>query len=184
MLSLLLSCFFILFYRTTVKLQYLHYCNPQEVLSASFCWQQQIYKWFSLRIWEDVCCTYHIVTSMPCKKFIKMLLSNWRVTVTFQGRFFLRFGFWTLTPRSCAALFEYMQSVRVLENISFCSWFVSFSDTFKCFLTADVFAALAHASLWSHHLIVRYHLFGLFAIQFRLSNKFGASLCNILSLLP
>ncbi len=41
----------------------------------------------------------------------------------FQRRFFSRFGLWTLAPRARAALFEYMQSVRVLENITFCSLF-------------------------------------------------------------
>ncbi len=34
---------------------------------------------------------------------------------------------WTLTlaPRAHEALFEYMQSVRVLENITFCSLFIN-----------------------------------------------------------
>ncbi len=41
--------------------------------------------------------------------------------------------------------------------------FVSFSDSFKYFHTADVFAALVRASIWSRHVIVRYNLFGLFA---------------------
>ncbi len=41
--------------------------------------------------------------------------------------------------------------------------FVSFSDSFKYFHTADVFAALVHASIWSRHIIVRYNLFGLSA---------------------
>ncbi len=43
----------------------------------------------------------------------------------FQRRFFSRFGLWTLAPRARAALFEYMQSVRVLENITFCSLFTN-----------------------------------------------------------
>ncbi len=98
-------------------------------------------------------------------------------------------------PGARAALFEYMQFVRVLENITFCSLFtnrlrpfcdfnhhinqqqpplpllirdmrcsvavsrslsvfracndfcVSLSDSFKCFHTADVFAALVRASI-------------------------------------
>ncbi len=40
---------------------------------------------------------------------------------------------------------------------------VSLSDNFKCFHTADVFAALVLASIWSRNVIVRYKLFGLFA---------------------
>ncbi len=40
---------------------------------------------------------------------------------------------------------------------------VSLSDCFKCFLTADVFAALVRVSIWSRNVIVRYKLFGLFA---------------------
>ncbi len=41
--------------------------------------------------------------------------------------------------------------------------FVSFSDSFKYFHTADVFAALVCASIWSCHVIFRYNLFCLFA---------------------
>ncbi len=41
--------------------------------------------------------------------------------------------------------------------------FASLSDSFKYFHTADVFAALVRASIWSCHVIVRYSLFGLFA---------------------
>ncbi len=44
--------------------------------------------------------------------------------------------------------------------------FASFSDSFKYFHTADVFAALVRASIWSRHVIVRYNLFGLFAYYF------------------
>ncbi len=51
---------------------------------------------------------------------------------------------------------------------------VSFSDSFKCFHTADIFAALAHTSVWSCHIIVRYILFGLFANNFG-CRKFSAS---------
>ncbi len=40
---------------------------------------------------------------------------------------------------------------------------VSLSDSFKCFHTADVFAALVRASIWSHNVIVRYKLCDLFA---------------------
>ncbi len=65
-----------------------------------------------------------IALSHAFKKLIKMLLSNWRVKV-FQHRFSSRFGLWTLAPRARAALFEYMQSVRVFENITFCSLFTN-----------------------------------------------------------
>ncbi len=40
---------------------------------------------------------------------------------------------------------------------------LSLSDSFKCFHTADVFAALVLASIWSRNVIVRYKLFSLFA---------------------
>ncbi len=45
---------------------------------ASFCWLQQIYKWLSLRIWEDVCRTYHIVTCLVKihKNVTEQLTSN------------------------------------------------------------------------------------------------------------
>ncbi len=33
-------------------------------------------------------------------------------------------------------------------------------DSFKYFHTADTFAALVHATIWSCHIIVRYNLFG------------------------
>ncbi len=42
-----------------------------------------------------------------------------------------------------------MQSMRVLENIIFCSLFTNRLFT------------LVHASIWSCHLVVRYNLFGL-----------------------
>ncbi len=140
------------------------------------------------------------------KKIMKTLLSNWQVTL-FQCRFSSRFGLWTLAnkqiaPRAHAALFEYMQFVRVLENITFCSLFTnrlkpfqssysnqqqpplpllikdmrcstkqsltvnacndfwSFSDSFKCFYTADMF--------------VRYNLFGLFAYSAEQRKRFFA----------
>ncbi len=170
------------------------------------------------------------------KKIIKM--SKWWVTV-FQRRSSSCFGLWTLASRARAALFEYMQFMRVLENRTFCSLFtnrlrpfrdfnhhsnqqqppflfssetwdaalsslslsvfrtcnefcVSLSDRFKCFHTTDVFAALAHASIWSRNVIVRYKLFCLFAYSaehrnsffsyFQLNNfgcrTFGASLEN------
>ncbi len=41
--------------------------------------------------------------------------------------------------------------------------FPSFSDSFKCFHTADMFAALVRTSIWSRHVIVQYNLFVLFA---------------------
>ncbi len=53
-------------------------------------------------------------------------------------------------------------------------FFASFSDSFKYFHTADAFAALVHASIWSRHGIVRYNLFGLFA--YFGCRTFGASL--------
>ncbi len=110
-----------------------------------------------------------------------------------------------------------MQSVRVLENITFCSLFInrlrpfhdfnhhtvtsnnhlflfssetwdaalnslslsvlvmffaSFSDSFKYFHTADTFAALVHKSIWSHHVIVRYKLLGLFTYSAEHRNSF------------
>ncbi len=73
--------------------------------------------------------------------------------------------------------------------------FVSFSDSFKYFHTADIFAALVRASIWSRHVIVLYSLFGLFAYSaehrkrffcyFRPNNfgcrTFGASLVLTMS---
>ncbi len=109
-----------------------------------------------------------------------------------------------------------MQSMPVLENITFCSlftnrlrpfcnfnhhsnqhqpplplligdmrcsakhclcfllvmFFASFSDSFKYFHTADVFAALVRASIWLRHVIVRYNLFCLFAYSAEHRNSF------------
>ncbi len=48
-------------------------------------------------------------------------------------------------------------------------FFASFSDSFKYFHTADAFAALVHASIWSRHGIVRYNLLRSFRL-FRLPN--------------
>ncbi len=50
--------------------------------------------------------------------------------------------------------------------------FASFSDSFKYFHTADVFAALVHESIWLRHVIVRYNLFGLFAYLAEHQNSF------------
>ncbi len=49
-------------------------------------------------------------------------------------------------------------------------------DSFKCFHTADVFAALVRASIWSCNVIVRYKLFGLFAYSQFGCRTFGTSL--------
>ncbi len=46
---------------------------------------------------------------------------------------------------------------------------------FKCFYTGDMFAALLHAFIWLHHVIVRYN----FIRIFRFYQKFGASLTSI-----
>ncbi len=50
--------------------------------------------------------------------------------------------------------------------------FESLSDSFKCFHTADVFAALVRTSIWSHNVIVRYKLFSLFANSAEHLNSF------------
>ncbi len=56
-------------------------------------------------------------------------------------------------------------------------FFVSLSDSFKYFHTADTFAALVHESIWSRHVIVQYNLFGLFAYSANFGCRtFGASL--------
>ncbi len=39
---------------------------------------------------------------------------------------------------------------------------LSLSDRFKCFHTADVFAASVRTTIWSRNVIVQYKLFGLF----------------------
>ncbi len=55
--------------------------------------------------------------------------------------------------------------------------FASLSDSFKYFHTADVFAALVRASIWSRHIIVRNSLFGLSAYSDNFGCRtFGASL--------
>ncbi len=50
--------------------------------------------------------------------------------------------------------------------------FASFSDSFKYFHTADTFAAVVRASIWSRHVIVRYNLFGLFRLFGRTPKEF------------
>ncbi len=71
--------------------------NPQEELIASFCWQQQIYRWFSLRIWEDVCCSYHTVTCLVKihKNVTEQLTSN-----NVSAQIFL--ALWTLANKQIA----------------------------------------------------------------------------------
>ncbi len=165
--------------------------NLQEDLSAASCWQQ-IYKWFSLWIWEYVWHKYRIISCFKKKKKKIKLQSNWQVTVSAQ-----------MTPPARAVLFEYMQSVRV-ENITFCRLYTnrlrpfqsSYSNqhqpplplligdmrcstkhslavgacygfcvfllSFKYFHTADTFAALVRAYIWSCHVIVRYILYILY----------------------
>ncbi len=51
---------------------------------------------------------------------------------------------------------------------------LSLSDSFKCFHTADVFAALVRASIWLRNVIVRYKLFGLFAYSAEQWNFFSS----------
>ncbi len=169
-----------------------------EYLSASFCWQQH----------ADISQMYLITTLGRCLSHVSHFhtpftkikkMSKWWVTV-FKPRSSSCFGLWNLAPRARAALFEYMQFMRVLENRTFCSLFtnrlrpfrdfnhhrnqhqppflfssetwdaalsslslsvfracndvcVSLSDSFKCFHTTDVFAALVRASIWSRHLL-------------------------------
>ncbi len=102
------------------------------------------------------------------QKWIKMLQSNWRVTL-FQCWFSLRFGLWTLVPRARAALFEYMQSVCVLENITFCSLFTNCLRPFRDF---------------SHHTVTsnNHHLFPLLVgdMRCRCSSKqsLAVGACN------
>ncbi len=88
-----------------------------------FFWQQ-IYKWFSLRIWEDVCCMYRIVTSF--KKIIKMLLSNCFSTDFPHA---LYFESWRCKLMQCF----YMPSVHVFENMTFCSLFTNRLRSFRDF---------------------------------------------------
>ncbi len=45
----------------------------------------------------------------------------------------------------------------------------SFSDSFKCFHIANMFAALVQASIWSRHVIVWSNLFWLFAYLLTIS---------------
>ncbi len=154
-----------------------------------------------------------ITSSHPCLAKMNKNVTEQLTSHTVSVLISLRFGLWTLVPRARAALFEYMQSVCVLENITFCSLFTNclrpFRDfshhtvtsnnhhlfpllvgdmrcrcsskqslavgacndfcicSFKCFHTADMFAALAHPSVWSRHVIVQYNLFGLFAYSER-----------------
>ncbi len=79
-------------------------------------------------------CVACVTLSHPClvKKIIKMLLSNWRVTL-FRGTDFLH----ALNPGyqadSPATLSEYMQFMRVLENITSCSLFSNCLRPFRNF---------------------------------------------------
>ncbi len=133
---------FILFYRTS-KIIILTFMNVdgafilaeiyrnQEDLRASVCWQQhadisQIYLVTNL----GRCLSHVSHCHTPLKKYIKM--SKWWVTV-FQRRISSLFGLWILASRARAALFEYMPSVRVLDNITFCSSFANLLRTFHDF---------------------------------------------------
>ncbi len=73
--------------------------------------QQQIYKWFSLQIWEDVCRTYRIVTCLVKnhKSVTEQLTSN---TVSVQ----ISLTLWTLNPgtaSSCSAVWT--RAVQLIE---------------------------------------------------------------------
>ncbi len=140
--------FFILFYRTTVKLQYKHWW--------SFCFFSafilvKTHRKTSVLLFVDnsryindshyefgKMFVARITLSHPCLvKIHKMLLSNWRVTL-FRGRFSSRFGLWTLAIkqialRAHATLSEYMQFVHVLENITSCSLFSNCLRPFRNF---------------------------------------------------
>ncbi len=79
---------------------------------------QILLRYISLRIWEDICHTYHIDT-----RLLKNNKNEQMMSVSAQNLLTL----WTLNPepRARAALFEYMPFVRVLENITFCSLFAN-----------------------------------------------------------
>ncbi len=62
----------------------------------------------------------HCHTPLKKKKKHLKMISNGILAQNFLA---LWFGLWTLAPRARAALFEYMQFVRVFENITFCSLF-------------------------------------------------------------
>ncbi len=85
-------------------------------------------RYISLRIWEDVCHAYHIVKHQKNKK-----KSSCRVSVSAQN--FL--ALWTLNPGAaslCSAVWmTYMQFVRALENITFCSLFTNRLRPFRYF---------------------------------------------------
>ncbi len=62
----------------------------------------QIFKWFSLQIWEDVCRTYHIVT---CLKKIYKNVTEQMTSNSVLAQIFL--ALWTLNPgatSSCSAV--------------------------------------------------------------------------------
>ncbi len=140
-------------------------------------------RYISLRIWEDVCHTYHIVTRL---KFFKIKINKWWVSVSAQ----IFLALWTLVPRAHAALFEYMPLVRVLENITFCSLFANpFHDfnhhrnqqqppflfsseiwkaalsslSLSVFRACNDFCVSLSLSIWLRNVIVRYKLFGIIA---------------------
>ncbi len=66
----------------------------------------------------------------------------------FQRRISSRFGPWTLAPRARAALFEYMQFVRVIENITFCSLFTNRLRPF-CYFNHHTVTSNSHPFLFS-----------------------------------
>ncbi len=79
----------------------------QEDLGASFCLQQH----------ADISQIY-LITNLG-----RWLSHAFEKKEQMSKSVSLRFGLWTLVLRTRAALFEYMQFVRVLENITFCSLF-------------------------------------------------------------
>ncbi len=82
----------------------------------------QIFKWFSLQIWEDVCRTYHIVT---CLKKIYKNVTEQMTSNSVLAQIFL--ALWTLNPgaaSSCSAV--WIHAVRAcIRNITFCSLFTN-----------------------------------------------------------
>ncbi len=87
----------------------------------------------------------HVLENITCCSLFNCVIS---IILTSNNHLFLSSKAWD------AALNSLSRSVLVMI-------FASFSDSFKCFHTADMFAALVHAFIWLRHCSVHI-LYGLF----------------------
>ncbi len=143
--------------------------NPQEDLSASFCWQQQIYKYLYrifvtclvkseifLSLWTLNPGTTSLCRAVRIHTIRAFIKNGSAVYLLIVYSHFVTFNLHAVNSNNHPFLFssETWDADAALSSIPLSVLvmiFASFSDGFKCFHTAEMFGALARACIWSRH---------------------------------